>query len=1186
MLLKRLEMNGFKSFADKMVIDFVPGTTAIVGPNGSGKSNITEAIRWVLGEQSAKSLRGGRMGDVIFAGSDTRKPINFAEVSLVFENEDRFLPLDYSEVSVTRRIFRNGDSDYLINKQSCRLKDIVDLFMDSGLGRESFSIISQGKIDEILNSKPEERRSIFEEAAGVLKYKHRKKQAENKLFETEENLNRVQDILYELENQMEPLEIQASVAKDYLFQQEELEKFEVTLLVAEIEAFTEKIAGQKAEFEKTGDILVKMQAEIKAEETQIYTQKQKLAALDQQIEVMQAELLDATERLEQLEGQRNVALERKKHSNENEQGLNENLQQVDAKIATLETQKQVLLQDKLEKAAVLEVFVKEKKALEAKLAEYNTLSEEKIENLKSDYIELRHTQTTMKNDIGYLERQLSQMQGRSEKLDQENQQHITERNEINAHVASLEKHLAELQAKLAEQMAHYQAIQAALTKQEAVFTKQEQEMYRQYELIQQAKSRQDTLAELADDYAGFFQGVREVLKAKKKLNGILGAFVELVEIPEHYQKALEIALGANAQHVIVKDDQAARDAIRYLKDTRAGRATFLPLTTMQPRQIPTATKQAIEQQPAFVALASDVLTYDSQIENVILNALGTTILAKDLKGANLLAKMVNFRYRVVTLEGDVVNAGGSMTGGATAQGKSSIMTRKHELENLSKTIAQMAVSVEKTEKQYATLKNEVKETREQLEEARSVGETLRLQETELLGKKERAQERLVVANKQLQIYDMEKEEGTTELGQLSERKVTLEEELAALLVTIEALDQQIQEMTQKRKEQENNRVSDQESYSTIKSQAAVGREQLQTAEQALRNLETDISEYYAEKEALSSKLAMLQSNIETVHTSTEALAEAIEQARETKDQTAIKREKLREDRAQIQDDLAESEELLQQKQNQASFYMEQKTSAEVGMSRLNADIDNRLERLSETYVLTFEAAKARAMADLDIDHARSKVRLLKRSIDELGVVNIGAIDEFERIKERFEFLNGQQTDLLEAKTTLFQVMDEMDEEMKKRFDASFTAIQTEFAIVFPELFGGGQARLILQNPDEVLTTGVDIEAQPPGKKLQNLSLLSGGERALTAIALLFAIIRVRPMPFCILDEVEAALDEANVTRFSRYLKKFERDIQFIVITHRKGTMEEADVLYGVTMQESGVSKLVSVRLEETAELIK
>ncbi|EUJ39942.1 chromosome segregation protein SMC [Listeria weihenstephanensis FSL R9-0317] len=606
---------------------------------------------------------------------------------------------------------------------------------------------------------------------------------------------------------MEPLEIQASVAKDYLFQQEELEKFEVTLLVAEIEAFTEKIAGQKAEFEKTGDILVKMQAEIKAEETQIYTQKQKLAALDQQIEVMQAELLDATERLEQLEGQRNVALERKKHSNENEQGLNENLQQVEAKIATLETQKQVLLQDKLEKAAVLEVFIKEKKALEAKLAEYNTLSEEKIENMKSDYIELRHTQTTMKNDIGYLERQLSQMQGRSEKLDQENQQHITERNEINAHVASLEKHLAELQAKLAEQMAHYQAIQAALTKQEAVFTKQEQEMYRQYELIQQAKSRQDTLAELADDYAGFFQGVREVLKAKKKLNGILGAFVELVEIPEHYQKALEIALGANAQHVIVKDDQAARDAIRYLKDTRAGRATFLPLTTMQPRQIPTATKQAIEQQPAFVALASDVLTYDSQIENVILNALGTTILAKDLKGANLLAKMVNFRYRVVTLEGDVVNAGGSMTGGATAQGKSSIMTRKHELENLSKTIAQMAVSVEKTEKQYATLKNEVKETREQLEEARSVGETLRLQETELLGKKERAQERLVVANKQLQIYDMEKEEGTTELGQLSERKVTLEQELAALLVTIEALDQQIQEMTQKKKKSKRITVS-------------------------------------------------------------------------------------------------------------------------------------------------------------------------------------------------------------------------------------------------------------------------------------------------------------------------------------------------------------------------------------------
>ncbi|MBC2311155.1 chromosome segregation protein SMC [Listeria booriae] len=1186
MLLKKLEMNGFKSFADKMVIDFVPGTTAIVGPNGSGKSNITEAIRWVLGEQSAKSLRGGRMGDVIFAGSDTRKPINFAEVSLIFENEDRFLPLDYSEVSVTRRIFRNGDSEFLINKQSCRLKDIVDLFMDSGLGRESFSIISQGKIDEILNSKPEERRSIFEEAAGVLKYKHRKKQAENKLFETEENLNRVQDILYELEGQLEPLEMQASVAKDYLFQQEELEKFEVSLLVAEIEAAKEKMALQKADFAKNEEILAGLQAEIKQEETQIYTQKQSLATIDHEMEVTQAALLEVTERLEQLEGQRNVALERKKHSNENEQALHENLQQIESRIATFETQKQTLLQEKLEKETALEVFMKEKKALEAKLAEYDNLSEEKIESMKSDYIELRHTQTTMRNDIGYLERQLAQMQGRSDKLDHENQQHISERNEIIATVESLTEHATQMQEKLEDQVAHYQTIQQELAKHEAIFTKQEREMYRQYEAIQQAKSRKETLAELADDYAGFFQGVREVLKAKKKLNGILGAFVELVDIPEHYQKALEIALGANAQHIIVRDDQAARDAISYLKQTRAGRATFLPLSTIQPRQIPVATKNALEQQPAFVALASDVLTYDAQVENVILNALGTTILAKDLKGANTLAKLVNFRYRVVTLEGDVVNAGGSMTGGATAQGKSSIMTRKHELENLSKTIVQMTQTVEQTEKQFTKLKEEVQLKREQLEEARSVGETLRLQETELLGKKERAEERLTAANKQLQIYDMEKEEGNSEVELLTQRKAKLQQELATLAIEITDKDTLIQQMTEQSKEQEHNRASDQESYSTLKSSVAVSREQLQTTEQALANVEADISEYYVEKEAITSKLSMLKTNIETVHSSTEELATTINNAREEKETTATNRDQLREKRVELQESLTVQEEVLQQKHNQASFYMEQKTAAEVSMSRLDADVANRLDRLSEAYVLTFEAAKERAIAEMDIDQARSKVRLLKRSIDELGVVNIGAIDEFERIKERFEFLNGQQEDLLEAKSTLFQVMDEMDEEMKKRFEESFTAIQTEFAIVFPELFGGGQARLILHNPEEVLTTGVDIEAQPPGKKLQNLSLLSGGERALTAIALLFAIIRVRPMPFCILDEVEAALDEANVTRFSRYLKKFETNIQFIVITHRKGTMEEADVLYGVTMQESGVSKLVSVRLEETAELIK
>ncbi|MGE8076121.1 chromosome segregation protein SMC [Listeria welshimeri] len=1186
MLLKRLEMNGFKSFADKVAIDFVPGMTAVVGPNGSGKSNITEAIRWVLGEQSAKSLRGGRMGDVIFAGSDTRKPINFAEVSLVLENEDHFLPLDYSEVAVTRRIYRNGDSEFLINKENCRLKDIVDLFMDSGLGRESFSIISQGKIDEILNSKPEERRSIFEEAAGVLKYKHRKKQAENKLFETEENLNRVQDILYELEGQLEPLEMQASIAKDYLFQQEELEKYEVTLLASEISSLTTKLAEVRQEFGENQTVLIKLREELHAEEAVISHEKQMLNEADIALESLQERLLVETEKLEQLEGERNLHLERKKHSSENEQVYAETLATITEKITALEEQKELLTNAKIEKETALEIAIKSKKELEVTLAKYDDLSEEAIESRKSDYIDLRHTQTTINNDLGYIERQIGQITGRIDKLDLENSQHVDERKDMLAQIDTTKTHLANIQNELKEQMEIYREVQQTLAKQEAVFETQERALYKHYETVQQMKSRKDTLEELADDYAGFFQGVREVLKAKKEIPGILGALVELIDIPAKYQQAMETALGASAQNVVVEDDRVAREAISFLKKTKSGRATFLPLSTIQPRELPAATKNALNNQPAFIALASEVISFDERVSPVILNALGTTILAKDLKGANTLARLVNFRYRIVTLEGDVVNAGGSMTGGATKGGKSSILTRKHELGQLAEKIAELNESTRELESAVQLAKDSMTKKREELEETRVIGENLRLQEKELLGKLDRETENLDRFNKQLQLYDIEKADGSEELNTLLERKEALQQEQTAIMKKIEATDEEIKEMTSSSKALESKRSADLEGLSSLKAQIAAKKEQLQSAVEAVDRVTTTLYENYEQKEAAEQKLASLKTNLTSVHTSEETARKSIEELRKAKAETSEKLNQTRHTRAALQEKIALLEAELTQKNNQISFYVEQKNNAEISIGRLEVDISNRIDRLQEAYLLTPEQAEEKILPEVDTEQARSKVRLLKRSIDELGIVNIGAIEEFDRIQERFDFLTGQQADLLAAKETLFKVMDEMDEEMKIRFSESFEAIKTEFAIVFPELFGGGSAELVLLDPENLLTTGIDIVVQPPGKKLQNLSLRSGGERALTAIALLFAIIRVRPVPFCILDEVEAALDEANVTRFSRYLKQFESGTQFIVITHRKGTMEEADVLYGVTMQESGVSKLVSVRLEETAELIK
>ncbi|MCP3739063.1 chromosome segregation protein SMC [Rossellomorea sp. BNER] len=1187
MFLKRLESIGFKSFAERITIEFVPGVTAVVGPNGSGKSNIIDAVRWVLGEQSAKSLRGAKMEDVIFAGSDSRKSLNYAEVTLTLDNQDAALPIDYSEVSVTRRVFRSGDSEYLLNKQSCRLKDIIELFMDSGLGKEAFSIISQGKVEEILNSKPEERRTIFEEAAGVLKYKSRKKKAENKLAETQENLNRVHDIIHELEGQVEPLKIQASMAKDYLEKKEELEKFEVALTVHEVEELHEEWQSLSKQFEEHGEQEIALSTHVQAKESHLEETRDQIAALDESITQLQDALLVTSEELEKLEGRKQVLHERKKNASNNREQLEMNLLESKEKLHRLSEE---LIKAKSEYTHCLKEVQNLKEELSKKQTQYNHFSEnleDVIESLKSDYIEHLNQQASAKNEIQYLSQQIQQQKYRNDRLDTENEKYLSQRKEIVISQKKVLKDYSLIKEQLENQVVIFREEQKKLESLRAHYQKQETTLYQAYQYVQQTKSRIDMLEEMEEDFSGFFQGVKEVLKARgKSLNGIEGAVAELITVPKKYETAIETALGASMQHIVVGNEEDGRNAITFLKKNQFGRATFLPLNVMKSRNIQESLLSMIKDHSSFIGVASNLIEYKSKHTSVISNLLGNVILAKDLKGANELAKIVQYRFRLVTLEGDVVNPGGSMSGGAAKQKKTSLLSRKGELEELKAKLSSMEEKTSDAEKHVKSLKTETAYQEKKIEELRVKGEQLRLREQELKSKQRELDIAQTNMDERLSLYDMEKSDFSTQEQKNKERQEKLEKDLKNIDKELKDLNSKIEKLTLQKNNNNTSKEALSDEISDMKAVLAAKNEQLNSSKNGRSRIDNEIQETEKKKKHYEEELNWLLNEMENDFSGEEKVEEAanvrLQEKKETTELISIRREeRIKKSKA------AEVQELeLKELKRQHKGLVGALKDEEVKINRLDVELENRLTHLREEYLLSFEAAKENYPLGIEVEDARKKVKLIKLALEELGTVNLGAIDEYERVSERFEFLLEQKTDLQEAKDTLFQIIAEMDEEMVKRFDTSFKAIKGEFEEVFKALFGGGRAELKLTNPNDLLNTGVDIVAQPPGKKLQNLGLLSGGERALTAIALLFSILKVRPIPFCILDEVEAALDEANVHRFSKYLKQFSKETQFIVITHRKGTMEEADVLYGVTMQESGVSKLVSVRLEDSKQLLE
>jgi chromosome segregation protein len=1187
MFLKRLDIIGFKSFADRIGVDFVQGVTAVVGPNGSGKSNITDAIRWVLGEQSAKSLRGSKMEDIIFAGSDTRKPLNYAEVTLTLDNQDEGLSIDYNEVSVTRRVTRSGDSEYLINKQPCRLKDIVDLFMDSGLGREAFSIISQGKVEEILNSKAEDRRTIFEEAAGVLKYKNRKKKAESKLIETQDNLNRVNDILHELEGQVEPLKIQASMAKDYLEKKEELEKIEVALTVYDIEDLHQKWTTFTTQLEEHQQEEIRLSSKLQIKEAKIEETRNQIAALDESITDFQNVLLHASEELEKLEGRKEVLKERKKNASQNRAQLEKSISELTDKIFQLKSNRDI--QDELVKKLTQQVnFLQNQlKEKQEKLALFTENIDEKIESLKSEYIELLNDQAGAKNELKYIDQQLDQQEIKSNRLDSENVKFIEERQLAQTKRLQIQSALDEVQSKLSNQVTSFREKQRKLENAQNYYQKQEKTLYQAYQILQQAKSRKEMLEEMEEDYSGFFQGVKEVLKARgNKLQGIEGAVAELVKVPKEYETALETALGGALQHIVVDTEQNARMAITFLKQNSFGRATFLPLSVIKGRVLSSSQLHSIQNHPSLVGSAVDLVSFDPKYTEVISNLLGNVVITKDLKGANELAKILQYRCRLVTLEGDIVNPGGSMTGGAQKQKTSSLLTRKGELEELKEKLIVMTDKTSSLENLVKSLKHDIKSQEQELESMRKFGEELRQEEQTLKGDQREADFEAKNINNRLAMYDLEKGQFTEEQKTLNKRKSDLYEAMTSFKGKIEILDKQIAKLT----EQKTNDISLKETLTKeitdLKVEYAAKNEQFVNTKERLALIVEDLNESEERLALYTEDLMLLTSEMEGSSSGEEQLEAAAKRKQQDKEQTIALISSKRQDRLQLLSALEDAELEAKEIKRLHKGMVEVLKDEEVKLNRLDVELENKLAHLREEYLLSFEGAKEQYPLILPVDEARKKVKLIKLAIDELGSVNIGAIEEYERVSERYEFLNEQKNDLQEAKDTLYQVIDEMDIEMKKRFEQTFTGIREHFEPVFRALFGGGRADLKLTQPEDLFNTGVEIVAQPPGKKLQNLGLLSGGERALTAIALLFSILKVRPVPFCILDEVEAALDEANVFRFSQYLKSFSAETQFIVITHRKGTMEEADVLYGVTMQESGVSKLVSVRLEDTKELVE
>lgn len=1178
MYLKEIEIQGFKSFADKTKVVFDQGVTAVVGPNGSGKSNITESLRWALGESSVKSLRGGKMPDVIFAGTESRKPLNYASVVVTLDNEDGFIKDAGQVIKVERHIYRSGDSEYRIDGKKVRLRDIHDLFLDTGLGRDSFSIISQGKVEEIFNSKPEERRAIFEEAAGVLKYKTRRKETESKLQQTQDNLDRLEDIIYELDNQIKPLAKQAENARKFLDLDGQRKAVYLDVLVAQIKE-------NKTELELTEEELTQVQELLtsyyqKREELEEENQTLKKKRQDLQVEMAkdQGSLMDLTSLISDLE--RKLALSKL----ESEQvALNQQESQV--RLATLEDKRKALSKEKAEKEGNLEQLEeslaennKELNRLEAELLAFSDDPDQMIELLRERFVALLQEEADVSNQLTRIEnelensRQLSQKQ--ADQLEKLKEQLATAKEKASQQQAELETAKEKVQKLLAD----YQASAKEQEEQKVSYQAQQSQLFDRLDSLKNKQARAQSLENILRNHSNFYAGVKSVLQEKERLGGIVGAVSEHLTFDVHYQTALEIALGASSQHIIVEDENAATKAIDFLKRNRAGRATFLPLTTIKARTISSQNQDAIAASPGFLGMADELVSFDKRLEAIFKNLLATTAIFDTVDHARTAARQVRYQVRMVTLDGTELRTGGSYAGGANRQNNSIFI--KPELEQLQKEIAEEEADLRSEEASLRTLQDEMAVLTERLEAIKSQGEQARIQEQGLsLAYQQTSQQ----VEELETLWKLQEEE----LNRLSEGdwqadKKKCQERLATIASEKQKLEAEIEEI-------KSNKNAIQERYQNLQeqiSQARLLKSELQGQKRYevtdIERLDKELDNLNLEQEEIQRLLQEKVDNLEKVDT--DLLSQQVEEAKTQKanlQQGLIRKQFELDDIEGQLDDIASH---LDQARQQNEEWIRKQTRAEAKKEKVSERLRHLQGQLTDQYQISYTEALEKAHELENLNLAEQDVKDLEKAIRSLGPVNLDAIDQYEEVHNRLDFLNSQRDDILSAKNLLLETIAEMNDEVKERFKSTFEAIRESFKVTFRQMFGGGQADLILTEGD-LLTAGVEISVQPPGKKIQSLNLMSGGEKALSALALLFSIIRVKTIPFVILDEVEAALDEANVKRFGDYLNRFDKDSQFIVVTHRKGTMAAADSIYGVTMQESGVSKIVSVKLKDLEETI-
>ena len=1178
MYLKEIEIQGFKSFADKTKVVFDQGVTAVVGPNGSGKSNITESLRWALGESSVKSLRGGKMPDVIFAGTESRKPLNYASVVVTLDNEDGFIKDAGQVIKVERHIYRSGDSEYRIDGKKVRLRDVHDLFLDTGLGRDSFSIISQGKVEEIFNSKPEERRAIFEEAAGVLKYKTRRKETESKLQQTQDNLDRLEDIIFELDNQIKPLAKQAENARKFLNLDGQRKAIYLDVLVAQIKENKTELELTEEELTQVQELLTSYYQKREELEEENQSLKKKRQDLQAQMAKDQGSLMDLTSLISDLE--RKLALSKL----ESEQvALNQ--QEAQTRLATLEDKRKVLSKEKAEKEANLEQLEKslaennkELNRLEAELLAFSDDPDQMIELLRERFVALLQEEADVSNQLTRIEnelensRQLSQKQ--ADQLEKLKEQLATAKEKASQQQAELETAKEQVQKLLAD----YQASAKEQEEQKVSFQAQQSQLFDRLDSLKNKQARAQSLENILRNHSNFYAGVKSVLQEKARLGGIIGAVSEHLTFDVHYQTALEIALGASSQHIIVEDENAATKAIDFLKRNRAGRATFLPLTTIKARTISSQNQDAIAASPGFLGMADDLVSFDKRLEAIFKNLLATTAIFDTVEHARAAARQVRYQVRMVTLDGTELRTGGSYAGGANRQNNSIFI--KPELEQLQKEIAEEEADLRSEEASLKTLQDEMAVLTERLEAIKSQGEQARIQEQGLY---------LAYQQTNQQVEELEtlwklQEE---ELNRLSEGdwqadKEKCQERLATIASEKQNLEAEIEEI-------KSNKNAIQERYQNLQeqiSQARLLKSELQGQKRYevtdIERLGKELDNLNLEQEEIQRLLQEKVDNLEKVDT--DLLSQQVEEAKTQKanlQQGLIRKQFELDDIEGQLDDIASH---LDQARQQNEEWIRKQTRAEAKKEKVSERLRYLQAQLTDQYQISYTEALEKAHELENLNLAEQEVKDLEKAIRSLGPVNLDAIDQYEEVHSRLDFLNSQRDDILSAKNLLLETITEMNDEVKERFKSTFEAIRESFKVTFRQMFGGGQADLILTEGD-LLTAGVEISVQPPGKKIQSLNLMSGGEKALSALALLFSIIRVKTIPFVILDEVEAALDEANVKRFGDYLNRFDKDSQFIVVTHRKGTMAAADSIYGVTMQESGVSKIVSVKLKDLEETI-